>query len=232
MRVAVTGAAGRLGRELQALDWGAHTLLPWTRKDADLTDAREVQMLFLRDAPDVVVHAAAWTDVAGCEKDKQRAWENIALATVHVARACADRGVRLVHVSTDYVFSGEESEHPIPVATRPDPINYYALCKVAAEAAARVVPDHLVVRTTMKARGAWKHHVAPTDMWISHSYFDEVADFLREVATLEQRGIVHFGVRDVNVFEMARADRPDVRGVAREELTSVPLPGDIRLKRD
>lgn len=232
MRVAVTGATGRLGRELCALDWGEHRVLPWSRTDANLTDARAVHALFVRDAPDVVVHTAAWTDVAGCEKDKQRAWDNVALAAVHVARACADRGARLVHVSTDYVFSGEEPEHPIPVATRPDPVNYYALCKVAAEAAARVVPDHLVVRTTMKARGPWKHPVALTDMWISHSYFDEVAAFLRDVATSQRQGIVHFGVRDVNVFEMARVDRPDVRPTTRREVASVPLPGDIRLKRE
>lgn len=232
MRIAITGAAGRLAAELLKLDWAPHEILPWTRADADLARWEDAARVFARDEPALVIHTAASTDLARCEEDKEYAWENVALPAIHVARACNARGSKLVHVSTDAVFSGEEPVHPIPSSMRPDPINYYGVCKLAAESAARAVPDHLVVRTTMKARGPWKHPQAPTDMWISHSYVDEVAAYLRKVAVGDRTGVVHFGVRHVNVFEFARIDRPDVKPVLRADIKTLRQPRDLRLEVD
>lgn len=232
MRIAITGAAGRLGVELRKLDWTPHAILPWTRADADLARWPETETLVAAARPAVVIHAAASTDLVRCEQDKQYAWENVALPAIHVARACAAHGARLVHVSTDGVFSGEEPVRPIPSGTRPDPVNYYGVCKLAAESAARAVPDHLVVRCTMKARGPWKHPQAPTDMWITHSYVDEVASFLRKVAPSVRQGLLHFGARQVNVYEFARLDRPDVKPITRAEITTLRQPRDVRLEVD
>lgn len=230
MRLAVTGANGRLAKEVLKEAWPGVEALRWTRADADLSKWEPTRALFARDRPQVVLHTAASTDLVRCEQDKQFAWENVALPAVHVARACAETGARLVHVSTDYLWSGDEPVHPIPPETRPDPLNYYSFCKAAAETAARVVPDHLVVRTTMKARGPWKHPQAPTDMWLSHSYYDEVAAFVRRVALSERRGIAQFGARQINVYEFARIDRPDVKPVTRADISTLRLPSDVRME--
>jgi len=230
MKVAVTGASGRLGKELLRRPWAGCELVPLTRADADLSDAEATQRLLQRVRPQVVVHTASATDLVRCERDRQYGWDNIALPALHVAQGCIATGARLVHVSTDYVFSGNEPVHPIPPETRPDPTHYYAVCKVAAEMAARAVPDHLVVRTTMKSREPWKHDAAPQDMWISHSYYDEVAEVLERVTLEGRRGILHFGARDVNVYEFAREGRPTVKPVLRADIKTLQLPGDIRLK--
>lgn len=231
MKLALTGANGRLAKELLALEWPRDVaILKWTRADADLAKWEPTEALFRRDAPDVVLHTAASTDLVRCENDKQYGWDNVAMPAVHVARGCAQSGARLVHISTDYVFSGEEPVHPIPTWMRPDPLNYYSLAKMAAETAARVVPDHCVVRTTMKARAPWKHPEAPVDMWISHSYFDEVARFVQRCVLERRRGIVHFGARHVNVHEFAKLDRPDVKAVRRADIKTMRLPGDVRLE--
>lgn len=232
MKVAVTGATGRLGSLLLEQDWSDADLVPWTRQDADLSDGDATAALFRSVRPSVVVHTAASTDLVRCEEEPQYCWDNVALPTIHVARGCAAHGARLLHVSTDYVFSGREPKHPIPPDTRPDPVNYYAMAKVAAESAARVVPDHCVLRTTMKPRGPWKHPQAPTDMWMSHAYYDEVAPVVRDLALSDRRGIVQFGARDINVFEFARQERPDVRGVPRSSIKTLALPGDIRMERN
>lgn len=231
-RLAITGAAGKLATEIRKLDWGGAIILLWTRADADLARWEPTKALFERDTPDVVIHTAATTDLVKCENDKQYAWENVALPAIHVARACSAQGARMVHVSTDYVFSGEEPIQPIPTWMRPDPINYYSVAKLAAESAARAVPDHLAIRCTMKQRGPWKHPQAPTDMWISHSYVDEVAAYIRKVALTDRQGVAHFGARDVNVFEHAKADRPDVKPVTRADLKALRMPRDIRLEVD
>lgn len=230
MKVGVTGGNGKLATELRKLDWGTHEMLWWTRADADLSKPGPTLDLLRREKPSVVIHTAASTDLVRCEQDRQYGWENVALPALHVARACVEIGARLVHISSDYVFSGEEPVHPIPTWMRPDPQNFYSMCKVAAETAARVVPDHLVVRTTMKARAPWKHPQAPVDMWISHSYFDEVAAYVRRVVLSDRQGIAHFGARHVNVYEFARLDRPDVTPVQRADIKTLHLPRDVRLE--
>lgn len=232
MKLAITGGNGRLAKELRALDWGDTKIVPWTRADADLSKEDETLALARRDRPDVVIHTAASTDLVKCEQEKQYAWENVALPAVHVARACVEVGARLVHISTDYAFSGEEPIHPIPTWMRPEPLNYYSFCKVAAETAARVVPNHLVIRTTMKPRAPWKHPQAPVDMWISHSYYDEVAAFVHKVALSERRGIAHFGARHINVYEFAKLERADVKPIQRADVKTLVLPRDVRLEVD
>jgi dTDP-4-dehydrorhamnose reductase len=230
MRVAITGAGGRLGKALQAVDWPAHVqLLPWTRSDADLADEGAALALLHRAMPDVVVHAASATDVSRCEREKQWAWENVALPALHVARGCIAAKARMVHLSTDYVFSGAEEQHPIPPQARPDPLHYYAFCKAAAEMAARAVSDHLVVRGSLKERGPWKHPKAPDDMAQTITFYDEAAPQLRDLALGPARGIAHLRGRDVNVFEHAASTRPDVQRVQRKDIGALRLPGDVRL---
>lgn len=230
--IAITGAAGRLGKLLLEQDWNEEEVVGWIReKHTDLSREDGAFWLFDRYVPRLVIHCASATDLVRCEKDRQYCWDNVAMPAINVARACVAYGIRLVHVSTDYIFSGDEPTHPIPPETRPDPVNYYAMAKVAAESAARVVPNHLIFRTTMKERGPWKHQQAPTDMWMSHSYYDEVAPLLRDAALSSRVGIMQSGVRDINVYDFAKLERPDVEPVLRADIKDLRLPGDIRMQR-
>src|SRR4051794_24827206 len=108
MRVAVTGAGGRLGRALiAALEDAPFTGLggpiAWSRPDFDLDDVTPViiRRLLDRDRPEVVVHAAAWTDVDACARDPQLALRRNGAATGKLAEALAQRGLDLVAISTN-----------------------------------------------------------------------------------------------------------------------------------
>ena len=142
MRVAVTGARGRLGRALiEALEnapfTGTRGPIPWSRPDLDLDTLtmESVAALIERDKPEIVIHAAAWTDVDGCARDPDLALRRNADATGYLAQACADRGIQLVLVSTNEVFDGERRDGR---GYGPDDprraINAYGLSKLAAEA--------------------------------------------------------------------------------------------------
>ena len=94
MRVAVTGAGGRLGRALiEALESAPFTGLSgpigWTRQDFDLDAPESIERLLDRDRPEVIVHAAAWTDVDGCARDPDLAMKRNANAVRVVAAATA-----------------------------------------------------------------------------------------------------------------------------------------------
>ena len=142
MRVAVTGASGRLGGALVAALADAPFTGPagpiaWDRAAFDLDAPDGIGARLDRDRPEVVVHAAAWTDVDGCARDPDLAMARNGHAAGVLARACAGRGLDLVIVSTNEVFDGSLPDGATygPDA-EPAPINPYGVSKLAAERAA------------------------------------------------------------------------------------------------
>jgi dTDP-4-dehydrorhamnose reductase len=146
VNVLVTGAAGILGRDLVSA-LAAHELKALTRADADLAEPGALERAAGSFRPDLVVHAAAYTDVDGCERDPQRATRDNVVATDRTARAAAAWGVPLVAVSTDYVFSGT-ARTPYSVQAPTGPLSVYGRTKLAAEDAVREAGGpFLIVRT-------------------------------------------------------------------------------------
>ncbi len=140
MRVAVSGAGGRLGRAvvaaLEDAPFAPLGAIAWSRPDLDLDtlDRPAAERLLQRDRPEVVVHAAAWTDVDGCARDPDTALRRNGLATTALAEACADRGVDLVVISTNEVFDGRRSDGlGYRASDAPAPINPYGRSKLAGE---------------------------------------------------------------------------------------------------
>jgi dTDP-4-dehydrorhamnose reductase len=140
MRLAVTGAGGRLGSAIVA---AVSTVapgvepVPWSRPDYDLDRPETVADLVDRARPAVVVHAAAWTDVDGCARDPELAMRRNAGATGALAAACVAAGVDLVLISTNEVFDGQRTDGRGYVPGDPArPINPYGASKLAGERAA------------------------------------------------------------------------------------------------
>jgi dTDP-4-dehydrorhamnose reductase len=147
MRWLVTGAGGMLGRDLvAALSADGAEVTAATRRELDITDPAAIVAAL--PGHDVVVNAAAWTDVDGAESNEAEATRVNALGPQLLAAACAAQGSRLVQVSTDYVFDGSATSpyaEDAPLA----PVSAYGRSKAAGEhAVRRLLPDaSYVVRT-------------------------------------------------------------------------------------
>ena len=149
----ITGAGGQLGGCLAALatDRG-RDVLALTSSQWDITDPGAAERIIA--SGDVVVNCAAYTDVDGAESDEAGAYAVNAAGPEHVARACARAGARLIHVSTDYVFSGDFGDgepRPYEPGDEADPRGVYARSKLAGEravlAALPEASQGIVVRT-------------------------------------------------------------------------------------
>ncbi len=145
----VVGDKGMLGTDLVALLRSDDDLEVESADidEVDITDAESIERCFDTFCPDAAVNCAAFTNVDACETQEETAHAVNALGPELLAKACEARAIRLVHVSTDYVFNGEK-ESPYLPADPPDPINAYGRTKLAGEqAVAANCADHLIVRT-------------------------------------------------------------------------------------
>ncbi len=147
-RVLITGAGGQLGRALQRLNRPDWNVAPLTHSDLDVRDWQAVCERFHTLSPDLVIHAAAATNVDQCEREPDAAFESNAVATRNVAQASALVGADVVYVSTNYVFDGRKPT-PYHEFDRPNPISVYGASKLAGELEAlRATPRCYVVRTS------------------------------------------------------------------------------------
>jgi dTDP-4-dehydrorhamnose reductase len=131
LRILVTGAGGQVGSEVAA-HLPHHQVLALDRAACDLSDRHSVEQAVAAAAPAAVVNCAAWTDVDGCEADPERAVLVNALGVRHLAAACGRAGAHLVHVSTDYVFSGDK-DGPYDEWDEPGPRSVYGRSKLGGE---------------------------------------------------------------------------------------------------
>jgi len=146
----IAGAGGQAGSCLaaEAVRQGRN-VLALTSSQWDITDPQAADQIVR--SGDVVINCAAYTNVDGAEADEERAYAVNAAGPEHIARACARVGAGFVHISTDYVFSGDfggSAPHPYRPGDETAPLSVYGRSKLAGdEAVLAASPDAVVVRT-------------------------------------------------------------------------------------
>ena len=147
MRVLIFGATGMLGKSLMRV-WTGDEITGIGSADADIRVPEQVEAQVQRIRPDWIVLSAAYTDVDGCELNPQLANAVNTQGALNVARAAAKAGAKLLFVSTDYVFDGQNTK-PYEVDHPRNPINSYGESKAEAEKKIlETLPDACVVRTS------------------------------------------------------------------------------------
>lgn len=148
MKVLVTGAEGLLGRTCLDLASRNHEVSGRDIGNLDITDADAVERCLTDIEPQVVLHCAAYTNVDGAEKERQKAWDVNASGAEWVAQAACRVDAVMVYVSTDYVFDGEATT-PYRESHPPRPISSYGASKLGGEQrVSKACPEkHLIVRT-------------------------------------------------------------------------------------
>jgi dTDP-4-dehydrorhamnose reductase len=208
----------------------------------DIRDPVAVGAVMRRINPDVVINTAAGRDD----------WRVMADGAAHVAVATAGLGTRLIHLSTDAVFSGRDVDYD--EAALPDPVYRYGAGKAAAETAVRAVhPAAAVVRTSLILGDARGHHeiltrdltsgrvrgMLFTDMIRKPVHVDDLADALLELATNNHRGVLNVAGSDaINRYDLgvliARREGLDPAQLVAGRIADagLRLPTDVRLRTE
>jgi dTDP-4-dehydrorhamnose reductase len=228
MRILITGANGQLGWELQRV-LAKHDLILANRPDFELTDPHLASKIAPLQ-PEVCVHAAAYTDVDGCERDPQHAVNVNADGAARVAEAAAQVGAYVIYVSTDYVFDGKKTE-PYTETDSPNPINAYGRSKLLGEQTVLSrCPGSLILRTSWlygvhgrnfvktildlaKTRGEIR---VVSDQRGSPTWAQELAAIIGQLVQQPRQGILHAaGTGSCSWYEFAAAILEEAKIVCR-----------------
>jgi dTDP-4-dehydrorhamnose reductase len=194
-----------LGNDLRPVLARGHEVVGTDLPELDLAET-EPALAFLDDtAPDLIVHAAAWTDVDGCEENPEKAFRANLLGTWNVATAAARRDVPVLYLSTGYVFDGERAQ-PYREFDHPAPINVYGESKYAGEQTVQhLCRRHFIVRTSglfgyhgrsfpasMLRLGAERRRLTVVDdERASFTYTRDLAEAIGELIESSLYGIYH-----------------------------------------
>ena len=147
MKILITGSNGMLGHDLISELKDKHELILTTSKTLDITN-KDYVMAFIKDnSPDVVINSAAYTDVDGCEENSDIAYAVNGEGVRNLALACREIDIPLVHISTDYVFNGENTR-PWVEDDEIGPISVYGKSKLIGEEAILETLDKFYILRT------------------------------------------------------------------------------------
>ncbi|MEM1604666.1 MAG: dTDP-4-dehydrorhamnose reductase [Fervidicoccaceae archaeon] len=250
MKVLVTGATGLLGYwlidvlALSGYDVYAtyHEKVPLSKNVSwvklNLEDMQSIAKTISEIKPDIVIHSAAYTDVDGCEINKEKAYMINYIGTEAVARASRDVNY-FIYISTDYVFGGEKGLYKEEDA--PAPVNYYGLTKLLGEVAVKnILPDRSVV---VRVSGLYGY--SPTgkknfgvialekllkrepieafvDQWLSPTYVRFLAMAITKLIEKKPVGIIHVAGERLSRYDFA-LKLADILGVERELVRPITM---------
>ena len=149
-KVLITGGFGQLGRAIAYIARGSkNAYIALSSSEADICDEEGMEREITAHNADIIINCAAYTDVERAERDREAAERINHHGVATLARVCSRHGVKLIHISTDYVF-GNDEERTAPYTTddKTTPINSYGRSKAQGEVAALDVDGGVVIRTS------------------------------------------------------------------------------------
>lgn len=237
MKILITGSNGLLGQKLvkllskkSSVDFLATSsgenrvsTPKFNYRQLDITNKDQVLDLIREYQPDVVINTAAMTNVDACEKDRENCWNVNVHAVEYLLEACQNVGAKLIHLSTDFVFDGEDG--PYSEEDEPNPLSYYGKSKYAAEqlllnsgyknwAIARTIIVYGVGENMSRsnivlwAKGALEEGKPLTivdDQFRSPTWADDLAMGCWLIAENDKRGIFHLSGKDfMSILDLVR----------------------------
>ena len=146
VKILVTGGNGQLGTALKEV-LASEQVLYTDTDNMEITDPAQIASVFAEFKPEFLVHAAAYTNVDGCEQNPDLSLAVNAKGTENLAVACREAGIPMIFISSDYVFDGTATE-PIPEDAPTNPINVYGKHKLQGEQAVLALENSYVLRTS------------------------------------------------------------------------------------
>jgi len=230
-KLLISGGDGKLTQQVIKYNEKYEIMAP-SKFEMDITDRKSVEGYVEQHNPDLFLHTAAYTrPMKKHQENPNLSLEINIIGTANVALACMKYNVKLIYVSTDYVYPGnrgnyKETDPVSPYRGNNDGITKYGWSKMGGECATNLVDNSLILRLCMSNR-PFPHELAAIDIRKSYLYEDEAAQIILKL--LEERGIINVGGASMSVHEFARQETPGIGKINALDIKEVKIAPDTTM---
>ena len=219
MKILISGGNGKFAKQFIRLNT-EHEIIAPSKGEMDVTQYSYVSRFIAEHRPDIFLHAGALTrPMAKHETDPARGIHNNIIGTSNVTMACIEYKIKLIYISTDYVYPGTTGEYKETDALLP--FNKYAWSKLGGECAVHMYDNSLILRICMNTR-PFPHKKALVDIKKSLIYDDEAAKITHKL--LNETGIINVGGVSRSVYDFVKEENPNIETLYLKDVTDVRMP--------
>ena len=215
-KILISGGRGSLAQEIERQNVDFDLVL-LSKEEMDITDINQVQSQIMIHKPDVILHCAAMTHpMESHNENPKKSIKNNILGTANIAMVCAEKKIKMVYISTDWVYPNKMKN------TEKDgllPATNYGWAKLGGECSVHMLPNYLVLRCSFTTR-PYKFDKAFTDVYKSCLYVDEIAPLIIELITKESTGIYNVCGKIRTAYSFAKESNTNVGRISKEEVCS------------
>ena len=209
MKVLMLGGTGLLGSEFKKI---SDFILAGS--EIDITAENELYSKLNIINPDIILLAAAKTNSVDIDNNPIDAINTNIVGVANVTKYCIENNIRLVYISTDYVYDSKSDNHkedePI------NPFNFYAWTKLGGECSVRGHRNSLIIRTSFGTT-EYPYGYAYTNRYVSKDYVDVIAPMIKDLTLSEETGIINVGTDNKTLYEYSLKRNPHVKPQTQKE---------------
>lgn len=231
MKIMISGGKGNLAQEIIEQSNGQDIVAP-SRQEMNVSNLWEIEDEIKHYNPDVFIHAAAYTrPMHKHQNNPDKSIQANIIGTSNVVLACMKHNIKLVYISTDYVYPGtngnyNEDDALSPFIGNSDGVTKYGWSKLGGECAVRMYDNSLILRTCI-CDYPFPHGQALTDVKKSLMYNFEAARVILKL--LNEKGVINLGGNSQSVYDFASKKNPSINKITRQDVKDVHIAPDTSM---
>lgn len=199
MKIVLFGGSGTLGTELQQV-FSKDDIIAPSSQDVNICNFEDVKKCIEEVRPDIIIHTAAVINNIEVERSPDHALHTNIIGSANIAAQCNKYNIRLVYISTDYIYSGNKGSYI--ESDDINPVNLYAWTKLGGECSTKCVNDHLIIRTSF-GTNKFPYTHAFTNQYTSKDYVDVIAPMIAKAVMSNSTGVINIGTNKKTMHEYA-----------------------------
>ena len=224
-KILISGGLGKFAKQLLLQGSKKFEIHAPSRQDMDISSPRHLYSHIIRFNPDYFIHAAAMTrPMRNHEISPIKSMKTNIEGTCNVVEACCTTGLKVIYISTDYVYPGNDGNYSESDGLLP--FTKYGWSKLGGECSVRIYDNSLILRVCI-CDYPFPHNQALTDVKKSMMYNFEAAEII--VKLLDQKGVINIGGKSQTVYDFASKDNPNIKKVRKQDIKDVYIAPDTSM---
>jgi dTDP-4-dehydrorhamnose reductase len=222
-KIVISGGNGELAKEILKNNTDFKIYAP-NKSELNILQKNSLKKYIENVSPEFFIHAAAFTrPMRKHNESPDKSIQTNIIGTSNVVMECMKKNIKLIYISTDYVYPGitgnyKEIDPLLPFEGKKDGINKYGWSKLGGECAVQIYDNSLIVRLCMSKK-PFPHAQAPNDVFKSYIYSDEAAKIILKI--LHMKGVINVGGKTQSIFSFAYEENPNIKEINRNTIQDV-----------